>query len=389
MEILYGIIIAISWIFFTAIIRSLTTLFHELGHAIPSLVFSDQNVVVYIGSYGDLKDSYSFNFGRLKINFKFNFFDWKLGMCSGVRTEKMWQTAIILLGGPLASVMIAFFFLFLIFSNGSNQILLFLASTFTVAAILDFFVNVIPSKSAIQMHDGGVTYNDGEQLVNLVSRSMMSSEYLEIEKLYQDEKYDEVAEKGYALIQKGNQPRQLYNLVLSSFVELKQNKDAIIFYKIIKGTFELEEKDYYLIGKIYENMNNYPEAVKYFDHYLHHSYTDFEALNRRGKVQLNQSNYELAALDFESSIQYSEGKYAEAFSNLGLAFLRLDEIDDALNMLEEAQKLDPTIPEIYYHLGLYYEKKGNDQLAILNYKKAKEMNVDYHGIDYKIDILES
>ena len=70
METLSGVLIAISFIFLVFFIRIFTTLIHELGHAIPSLIFTTQEVAIHVGSYGDDKNSFEIDLGRLKAFFK-------------------------------------------------------------------------------------------------------------------------------------------------------------------------------------------------------------------------------------------------------------------------------------------------------------------------------
>ena len=80
MAVLTGILYAIGAILFILCIRPITTFFHEMGHALPALMFSREAVTVYIGSYGDVSRSQKFTFGRLTIYFRFNLFAWDLGL---------------------------------------------------------------------------------------------------------------------------------------------------------------------------------------------------------------------------------------------------------------------------------------------------------------------
>ena len=61
--------------------RLLTVLLHELGHAIPAILLTQQQVTVYIGSYGDPKNTLKLNLGMMEIFFRYNFFAWRIGMC--------------------------------------------------------------------------------------------------------------------------------------------------------------------------------------------------------------------------------------------------------------------------------------------------------------------
>ena len=107
--------------------RSITTLFHELGHAIPALIFSREPVHVYIGSYGEEQKYIRLKIGRLTIFFRFNFLDWRIGLCRHMGKLNYRQDLITTLGGPIMSLSIAvFLIIFMIYNelgcNFSNQI---------------------------------------------------------------------------------------------------------------------------------------------------------------------------------------------------------------------------------------------------------------------------
>ena len=72
MEIFIGISIVIGWIIFVIFTKIATTLIHELGHAIPSLLFTEQPVAIHVGSYGYEKNSFKMQLGRLTLYFKFD-----------------------------------------------------------------------------------------------------------------------------------------------------------------------------------------------------------------------------------------------------------------------------------------------------------------------------
>ena len=70
MGILTGILFALVAILVIILIKQSTTFFHEMGHAIPALIFTKKSVTVYIGSYGDISKTTQFKLGRLTIYFK-------------------------------------------------------------------------------------------------------------------------------------------------------------------------------------------------------------------------------------------------------------------------------------------------------------------------------
>jgi len=84
---------------FLAIIlsRPITTFVHELGHAIPSLLFTKGPVVIYVGSYGDISNSTTTTFGRLSIIFKFKLTDLQLALLNCYQYSKTHNTLLSLL----------------------------------------------------------------------------------------------------------------------------------------------------------------------------------------------------------------------------------------------------------------------------------------------------
>ena len=83
-------------------ITPLTVIIHEMGHAIPALLFTDEQVKV---QYGKGNSNRSIKISRLLIEFKgFNsFHDFTFGFAGWEGTINRIQGVIIYLSGPLAS----------------------------------------------------------------------------------------------------------------------------------------------------------------------------------------------------------------------------------------------------------------------------------------------
>ena len=112
---------AIGWLIGVVLVRYITTLIHELGHAIPSLMFTDKDVVIHIGSYGDSKKSLKMDFGRLKAFFKLDILRWNIGLCQHGHVKEYLHNFIIIIGGPIFSLLVGIFsLLFLLNGNWSD-----------------------------------------------------------------------------------------------------------------------------------------------------------------------------------------------------------------------------------------------------------------------------
>jgi hypothetical protein len=82
-------------------------LVHELGHAIPVMVTPRAWATIYVGSFGDLRQSFGFRIGRLKIWIKYNPFLWFRGMCRpGGASFSINRQIGYVMAGPLASMLL-------------------------------------------------------------------------------------------------------------------------------------------------------------------------------------------------------------------------------------------------------------------------------------------
>ena len=176
--------IAILAVFIVLFARSLTTFFHELGHAVPALFFTEEAVNVYIGTYGDISKGMQTRIGRLQLFCRLNLFDWKLRMCSFVPCSTPWKSFLILLGGPIASLLISIPLLLIILNYDLSETGYIFIAVFILASFVDFVVNLYPSSKPIPMHDGSVSYCDGYQVLHLFLRRFLSKEYLALEGLF-------------------------------------------------------------------------------------------------------------------------------------------------------------------------------------------------------------
>jgi hypothetical protein len=78
---------------------------HELGHAIPALRMTRDEVTIYVGSIGNPYNSFHLTFGRLEFHCKYNPLLWYKGCCLYSEDylsidNRIWVVA----GGPIASV---------------------------------------------------------------------------------------------------------------------------------------------------------------------------------------------------------------------------------------------------------------------------------------------
>ena len=384
MEILTGVFIAIGFIFIAAASRIITITIHELGHAIPSLLFTNGEVEIHVGSFGDNKDSFKIDLGRLKAFFKLNILHWNSGLCSRKENSNLFHSIIIGLGGPFFSLLTGGVLLLILKFFVWSEVMTFIIAFFIISSFYDFFVNIIPMSTPILMADGSVTYNDGTQILNLIRESKMPDDYFEGINLQHQKKHDAAIERFKKAIAEGHDHKQIHFSLIDSLSESGKLDQALEHVEFLQKNNRLTISDYNYVGNILLQKENYRAAIQFFNQYLYKHFNDTQTLNKRGYAHLRVGDYQNAYYDFNSAI-LQEPKFAAAYNNRGLARIRQGDVEGGLEDIEKSKSMDDTNPYIYLHLGYYFKETNQPQKAVEHFQKAKDMGIDFHGLDYLIE----
>ena len=381
--IITGILIALLGIAIVLLSRSITTFFHEMGHAIPALYFTEEEVVVYVGSYGDISNSLKLQYGRLTLYLTFNVFGWNLGMCTHKPTDDIQKTMIIVLGGPLASLLLSFFLLNAIANYGLSEDQIFILAVFLASTIWDFFVNIYPSSQPMNLHDGSVAYSDGAQFLGLLHQRKYPESYFKGIKYFQEEQYDKAIAEWENTMEAGFKNDGILDLILSAHLEKKDYQAAHAHVDEHYYGRKLNAGDLAILGDIHVGINEYREALQYYNESLFLNFRDPKVLNARGHAHMQLGEYEEAFQDFQRATFY-DSNYAEAYSNLGAVKIQLRHYEDGYTDLMHALSLKKDLPVAHLYLGIYHEKFGNYKEALEHFKKAKALGARHHGLEFYI-----
>ncbi len=378
-----GILMGIIGILVVLSARSITTFFHELGHAIPSLLFTDDRVDVYVGSYGDISKSWQLDIGRLRLYLTYKVWGWDLGMCVSKGAEYYLQQMIIVLAGPLMSLGTAAVLLYSLISIDSTPLTKGLILVFFLSTIWDFFVNIIPSKNPIQLHDGRTTYNDGAQLRRLWQEQNMPDVYFEGLKAKAAEDFEQASAYFEETIELIGPKRVLKEQLLSSLMSAGKYEKALEFFIAQYGNSRLNPGQHLLIGDLYMKGQQYENALKAYSAYLYIVYSDDLVICKKGLALLYLGEFNLAISEFDIAIRINE-ESALAYAYRGRAYLAMRLWRKAEEDIEKAVSLDANLPEAYLFRGMYQEEMKEFSEALKSYTRAKALGVDYHGIDFLI-----
>ena len=382
MEVLLGIGIALLTIIMIMIVRSLTTLFHELGHAIPALIFTKDQVKVFVGSHG-ANEHPSLQLGRFQIYFKMSLLDWNIGMCESQRISNFWKRFFIIIGGPIASLCVSIPLYLLLMNDGLPYYLRFLLFVFLIAAAIDFFINIIPMSRSFRTHKGSIIYNDGYNLIALLARKGLSKEFLTIEDKFLKEQYKDVILESTAMINDGKSSKQLYYLLAATYQKMGDYDNALDAYGVISTKYKLNHKDYYDLAVLYAEKQSYNRSIESLNHYLYINFSDAHALELRGQCKLYVGDYEAALKDIETAISLDKNLKSAWTFRFG-ALVKLDRREVAENALSEAMKTDSANPVLSYYRGIFCYNKDEYKQALEYLTIAEKHGLQFHDIQYKL-----
>ena len=380
---LTGILVAIIGIALILFARSITTLIHELGHAIPSLLFTKEPVAICVGSYENLNKSKGIKLGRLTLFFTLNIFNWNQGLCLHKGVTTFVQNLLIIIGGPFASLLVGLGLIYIVRTAGLGEYGITVVMFLLVSAIWDFLVNIIPQTRPLVTHHGQIVYNDGYQLQLLLQQQGLSNQQQAAMEQFRAKNYTAALE-----ILKEDIPTKLKTVGIQQvYVESLLHSGAVAdaeeqFYHFF-GKKNLDSTDFSLIGAIKMEQNEYANAIQAYDRAIYLDYQNPLLLNQKGLCHSNMADYEAAIVAFSKSLLYNPDYY-DAFLNRAYVLIKLKKLDLAAKDLQKAAAINSNHPKTYFHIGLLKKAEGDNPEALKNLQKAQDMGFKHHGLDYYI-----
>lgn len=384
-----SLLIVYLMVFISFIIaRPLTTMIHELGHGIPALFLTKGKVTLYIGSYGNKENSINFTLGRLEIYFRYNLLLWTSGVCmSSERTRSLNHDIIIVLGGPINSLLFGFISFYLSLKLDFHGGIKWICLIFLVSSVLDFFNNVIPNNSPIHLHDGTISYNDGQHLTNLLRYKKLPDNYTLGVEYYNNSKYKAAAEEFQSILESGIMDKELLNLLFSCYWEIQEYQQAASIMDIIGNNYKQNSNDYCNSGLVKSHFEDYEASLIDFKKSLELNPYNTITLNNRGYTYNLIKQYKAAILDFDLTIEL-EPNFAYSYNNRGLSKIKLGDLKQGLEDIETGLKLDKTNGYGFRNKDIYFYDKQEYDAALIEFKKAAQTGKNVHLLEEYIRLTE-
>ncbi|MEM7657142.1 MAG: hypothetical protein AAF399_13495 [Bacteroidota bacterium] len=370
--------------------RISTTFVHEMGHALAGMILFGGDFDIYIGSFGQSKKGLSIRLGRLRFYIKYDPFLWNHGVVMSSKTEHIsWlRNFMFILGGPLASLVLAVTCLIFIQSN-SVELFTFvwwLLAVLIVSAFWDFIINLKPNPYPIILHGGSITYNDGQSLRNLLRIRPIYEDFILLGEYYQEGGITKVIHEIRELYNQKKHP-DLLRQGIAYYLWEKNYEKVEEMYKELQEVSTLSSDDLCGYGYVLSLTGRHAEAMEFYNQSIKIQPYHFVSLNNRGYELNLLEQYEQAIYDFNLVI-YVNPYFAHAYNNRGLAKIKLGNLEEGLEDIKRSEELDPDNSYLYKNLGIYFLEKGDETQAMENFHKARELDPETYGLTELVEELE-
>lgn len=288
--------------------------------------------------------------------------------------------------GPVMSLALAAVVTYNVFFANLNDDFVVLLFFFGISTYFDFFANIIPKKEPIRLHDGTITYNDGQSIINLLKYKKLPPEYEEAIDLYNGKEFLKAGEIFNTLIEQNYKQDYMYRLAISAFVNAHDYQKA----KLVNEEFEKKEgkanfdtNDYNNSGLLKSYLKDFSEGLEDYEKSLELNPDNPLAYNNRGYTYNLIGEYEKAIIDFDKAIEL-EPEHAYPYNNRGLAKIKLGRTKEGLEDIDKSMSLDKDNSYAHMNLGVYYFDRGDYSKALEKFNLALELDENTYEIKKRI-----
>ncbi|WP_295123626.1 tetratricopeptide repeat protein [uncultured Chitinophaga sp.] len=359
------------------IINPITTFFHELGHAIPMLLFSKEgNVEVFIGSFGDYEKSLKVRMGRLHCYIKLTplLIMKPAGICRGAKAESSYaHQLVILYGGAFFSLLLATGSLFFVLKYNHDAPLRLIGFTVLAFSLIDLVMNLVPR--SIKDKKGKILYNDGYMILFTIRTRKFHKNITSAFRFYSQENYRDAAHELNYIIENGFCNEILLRALCSSLLLDKKHDEAAACLERLGKISSFDATDHFHAGYLASHNNDATQAMNHYRLALDADPDNAVVLNNLGYELAERGEYEEASVYLQKAIDLAP-KLAYAYDNRGYAHLMLEQLEEGRLLISYSLELDPANAYAYRNLGIYHLKTKQFASAIAFFNKAIQLNPD-------------
>ncbi|MDA2930390.1 tetratricopeptide repeat protein [Acidobacteria bacterium AH-259-O06] len=133
-------------------------------------------------------------------------------------------------------------------------------------------------------------------------------------------------------------------------------------------------------------LSHWRNSIALFEHALQSTTNNHLAYSNLGLAFLERESLDEAIYHFYKAIEIAP-MFALAHSNLGTALQRKGMLDEALKYSIRALEINPDLPEAHNNLGIVLFRKGRLNEALQHFSRALEIKPDYVPAYYNLGIV--
>jgi len=169
---------------------------------------------------------------------------------------------------------------------------------------------------------------------------------------------EEALEKAKIYSENASDKERLY-IEASYALDVEKNpQKQLQFLKEIATKYPGEKRAHYELGKFYQDLNMFNQAIEVFQSALELDPNYGEAMNSLAYTYSNIGDFEAAVEYFKKYVTVSPGN-ANPIDSLGEVYLRMGKLDEAIVKYKEALEIKPDFPITRLSIGYIYALKEN------------------------------
>lgn len=385
MEVLLVILSVFAQFF---LLRPVTTILHELGHAIPALLLTTGNVSVHIGIPDTRSERPVFQHGRLKFWFTTNPLRWFGGYCVYESPRGRWKSLVILASGVFFTILFVFTAAHISFNWGTHGLLKSLLIVLCFSATIDVFINLIPSRFPVHLPDGRITFNDGAQIRRLFSTRVWMEQSEVARGLMVRGRYEQALAYYRNFLESGWREPGIYGNAALALAGMKRFEDALALFAQYAGSSGATAAELAVRGVVHAQCGLYERALEDLNASLVIRPGEEDVLNNKGYTLIELGRYP-ESIECFNQVLAQNPRSAYALNNRGYALFRLGNKAAGIADIEAGLSHDADNAYGYRNLGIIRMEDGSPGAAIALFKRAAELNPHTHRLEELLAKAES
>ncbi|MFH1370842.1 MAG: tetratricopeptide repeat protein [Planctomycetota bacterium] len=161
-------------------------------------------------------------------------------------------------------------------------------------------------------------------------------------------------------------------------ITLKEHKENEKAVQKLNRAVEIDKNfslAHSLLGEIYEQMKDYPQAVASYETATQLNPWSFKDYFSLGRVYQTMKEFTLAVNAYRRAAQLKPD-HLEANLNSAKCLYKINDYNEALVYGKKAEQINPDISELHQLLGQIYDSQKDYEQAVRSYKRALEINAN-------------